>query len=147
MRMKGFCRLSGRFIQGVCVAIAFLPALAGRSATITWVGGSGDWNTATNWSGSAVPNTNDDAIINPAGSVNITHSNGTNTVHSVQCSQPFMMSAGLLAVTTSFTTTNTFSLFGGTLKNATMVDTNGGSVVVLSGAFDGVTLVGTAEVG
>jgi hypothetical protein len=41
-------------------------------STVSWVGGSGDWDTASNWSGGQVPGPADDAVIAAAGA-KVTH--------------------------------------------------------------------------
>jgi hypothetical protein len=65
-----------------CRAIR-LEALEDRTvpSTVNWVGGSGDWGTASNWLDARtgthhVPTASDDAIINVAG-VTVTHARGT----------------------------------------------------------------------
>src|ERR1035441_9294626 len=70
----------------------FLPSLHG--ATVTWVGGSGDWNTTANWSTGALPGTGDDAVVGPGPAITVTHSTGAHTVRSVQSQQAFMLSGG-----------------------------------------------------
>ena len=47
------------------LALAFLVLSCAhtRSAVISWIGGSGDWNTATNWSAGALPGPDDDVVI------------------------------------------------------------------------------------
>ena len=52
-------------------------------AIITWIGGTGDWSTAANWSTGTVPGAGDDVVI-PSGSV-VTHtSNSAETVYSLR---------------------------------------------------------------
>ena len=52
-------------------------------ATVSWIGGSGDWNTAANWRDDALvnrlPGPDDDAVIDVAG-ISVTHTSGTHTV-------------------------------------------------------------------
>jgi hypothetical protein len=44
-----------RRIALISTAVGALPCLAFAQTTYTWNGGSGDWNTATNWTPNAVP--------------------------------------------------------------------------------------------
>ena len=125
--------------------LTFLPSLHG--ATVTWVGGSGDWNTATNWSTASLPGTNDDVVIGVGASITVTHSSGTHTVNSVQSQQAFVLSGGSLTVSNTFLASNTFTLSGGTLATATVVMTNGISLVVSSGTLNGVAVNGVLDVG
>src|SRR5580704_14309007 len=41
-------------------------------ANITWNGGAGDWNTASDWSSASIPGTADTALIAAAGSYTVT---------------------------------------------------------------------------
>src|SRR5580692_1201155 len=52
---------------------------------VDWINpAGGDWDTPANWSTGAVPTASEDAVIDVAGSVTITHSlNTTDIVHSV----------------------------------------------------------------
>ena len=119
------------------------------AATVTWIGGSGDWNTVTNWSTGALPGVNDNVIIAPAGNITVTHSSGTHTVNSIQSTEAFVLSGGLLAVATTFLASNTFTLSGGTLQTATVTTTNGASLIVSgsSSTLGGVTINGVLDVG
>ena len=129
-----------RILLGVfffCCPI-FLPAL--HAATVTWIGGSGDWNTTANWSTGDLPGAGDDVVVGPGPAITVTHSSGADTVHSIQSQQAFVLSGGALAVSTTFQASNTFTLSGGTLQSATVVATNGFPLVVQSGTLDGVTI-------
>src|ERR1035438_9306540 len=117
------------------------------AATVSWVGGSGDWNTVTNWSTGILPGTNDNVVISPAATITVTHSAGTHTVNSIQSTKAFVLSGGLLAVTTTFQASNTFTLSGGTLQTATVTTTNGATFIVQSGTLNGVTVNGVMDVG
>ena len=127
--------------------LTFLPALYG--ATVTWIGGSGDWNTATNWSIGALPGTNDNVVIGAGASITVTHSAGTHTVNSVQSQQAFVLSGGSLTVSNTFQASNTFTLSGGMLATATVVMINGAWLIVSgsSGTLNGVTVNGVLDVG
>src|ERR1017187_5075891 len=114
--MKRICM----FLAGLWfLFLTFLPALHG--ATVTWVGGSGDWNTATNWSTGLLPGTNDNVVIGAGASITVTHSSGTHTVNSVQSQQAVVLSGGSLTASNSVQVNNTFTLAGGTLAQATIL--------------------------
>src|ERR1017187_9545618 len=118
--MKRICM----FLAGLWfLFLTFLPALHG--ATVTWVGGSGDWNTAANWSTGSLPGTNDNVVIGAGASITVTHSSGTHTVNSVQSQQAFVLSGGSLTVSNTFLASNTFILSGGTLATATVCHHHG----------------------
>lgn len=94
-----------------------------------------------------VPVAGDDAVINvPA--VTVTHASGTHTAQSLTINNPFTLSGGTLIVTGNLVqqNTNTFTMTGGILRNATVV---GGAVLVAAGTdgkvLDGVTLGGTVD--
>ena len=55
----------------------YCDANAAASYSKTWVGGSGDWNTTSNWSGGTLPGASDDVLI-PTG-VSVTPSSGSHT--------------------------------------------------------------------
>jgi len=60
----------------ITAILAFLSAGMLNSATITFVGGTNDWNTTSNWSPAQVPTTSDDVVI-PTG-FNVTTSDAVN---------------------------------------------------------------------
>jgi hypothetical protein len=41
------------------------------AATVSWIAGSGVWNTASNWSTGASPGPSDDAVISPDGTLTV----------------------------------------------------------------------------
>ena len=115
----------------VCCAVLLMTAWAAGAATVSWVGGSGDWNTVTNWNTGALPGTNDDVVIGAGASITVTHSSGTHTVNSIQSQQAFVLSGGSLTVSNTVQVNNTFTFSGGTLAQATILQgTNGGSFVL-----------------
>src|ERR1035438_9499530 len=119
-----------------------------NAATVTWVGGSGDWNTVTNWSTGALPGTNDNVLIGSGPAITVTHSSGTHTVQSITNQQAFSLSGGTLTVSNIFQTTKTLTLSGGTLQTATVVTSSGASLTVSSsGTLSGVTVNGVLDVG
>lgn len=60
---------------GFLVSLFFLPQTI-QAATVTWVGTSGTWETASKWSSGSVPTSTDDVIINSSTSVTVTLSSG-----------------------------------------------------------------------
>lgn len=58
----------GNWLIGLLLFVGFLIPGSVFGATITWNGGSGDWNTAGNWDTASVPTSGDTVIIN-SGSV------------------------------------------------------------------------------
>jgi hypothetical protein len=69
-------------------------------STVTWINPSGgDWDTPGNWNTGSVPGPADDAVINVAGNVQITHSQKvTDNVKSITGSDPLSISGGSLQV-------------------------------------------------
>ena len=69
-----------------------------RAGTVNWVGQSGDWSVAANWSTGALPGPSDDVVIPAGASIIVTHSTGSDSVNSVVSYQPFTLSGGSLSV-------------------------------------------------
>jgi hypothetical protein len=118
--------------------------------TVFWVGGSGDWNVATNWNTGAVPGTNDDILINVQGDIIVTHSAGTHISRSLFSQNAIMLSGGSLTVSNTVQVNNGLTLSGGTLRAATVLPGTGGQGIVAfgsGGALDGVTLNGEMDIG
>jgi hypothetical protein len=130
-----------------------LEALENRiaPATVSWINaGGGDWDTASNWRDdqgiNRLPGPNDDAVINVAGNVTITHSQGvTDTIKSLTASDPVILSGGTLRVASSLSDTSAMTLSGGTLAGASVAS---GTVLNVNSnsTLDGVTLSGDMEV-
>ena len=140
----------GRRLAGSLTTLLLLTLClnTARSATVTWVNpAGGDWNDTNNWSTGALPGAGDDVIIPPGSPITVTHSTGTDTIHSLQNNQAFTLSGGSLTIATTLLASNTVTLSGGTLRTATIVTTNGASLVVSSGTLDGATVNGTLDVG
>ena len=91
-------------------------------STVYWNNAAGgDWDTASNWEGGALPGSGDDAVINEPGGVVITHSqNTTDTINSLTANDPITLSSGTLSIGTSLNDSSAVSLAGGTLANATI---------------------------
>jgi hypothetical protein len=100
-----------------------------KAATVSWVGVSGDWNTAANWSAGAVPGPEDEVLVDVPGTITITHSSGAHSVRSILCQEAFTLSGGALVGTTN------------------LQGTNGQSVIATSadGWLSGVTLNGNID--
>jgi len=116
--------------------------------TINWTGlASGDWAAAANWTDTSgvhrLPISTDDVFI--GGGNTVTHSTGSDTIHSLLSNGALVLSGGALTDTTTLEATSTFTLSGGTLNQATVAaDTtitgtgSGGSLgaVTLQGILD-----------
>lgn len=86
-------------------------------STVHWIGGSGDWSVGTHWDTGHVPGAMDDVVINVTG-VTVTHSTGTDSVHSLTSQDAFVLSGGTLSLAMSSVINNTFTLSGGALLGA-----------------------------
>jgi YD repeat-containing protein len=128
-----------------------LERLEDRIAPVTdlWINsGGGNWGTASNWS-TGLPSSVSDVVIPALGSgITITHSTGSDTVHSVTSGTKLTLTAGTLNVTGNVQMSSgaTFILQGGTLSNATVA---AGSTLTLTGSggtLAGVTIASGATV-
>src|SRR5262249_4713877 len=92
-------------------------------AAVTWVGGSADWNTVSNWSDGTVnrlAGPTADAVINTSGMTG-TPPAGSHTVHSLTSKAAINLTGGTLTVNGAFQETGaTLALLGGTLANAVL---------------------------
>src|SRR6516162_5949358 len=99
-------------------------------STVTWIGGSGDWDTASNWSDGTtkrLPGPADDAVINITG-ISVTHlTTATDSVHSLTSKAAIVVGAGSLSVASASTISSTLDFDGGTLT--------GPGVLAVSGLF------------
>jgi RHS repeat-associated protein len=131
----------------------YAETLEGRvlPSTVTWINpAGGDWDTAANWQDdkgvNRLPGPNDDAVINVAGNVTITHSqNVTDTIKSLTAGDPLTLSGGTLSVSGNLSNSSPITLSGGTLTNATVLS---GTLLTATGnsTLDGVTLGGDLEI-
>lgn len=134
-----------------CALSWFLASGLGllRAATIEWIGGSGDWNTATNWSSSALPGPEDDVVIDVPDLVTVTHASGDHTVRSIVCEEAFTLSGGALSASGTMQIGSALTLSGGTLRNTTVAEGSSGEGLVVAtssgGTLDGVTLNARVE--
>ena len=99
-----------RFVS-VFAAVALLTFHV-SAATVSWVGSSGDWNIATNWSTGALPGAADDVVIDRPGALTITHSAGAHTVRSIQSEEALTVSGGSLTVSNTVQVNAPFHLAG-----------------------------------
>jgi hypothetical protein len=85
-------------------------------STVSWVNtAGGNWSTASNWSTGRLPGILDDVVIDVSGDVTITHSSGTDLVHSLTSNDRLAVSGGYLNVADASTLNSTLTLSGGTL--------------------------------
>src|ERR1035438_4929201 len=112
-------------VLGWFFCVPFYPSPL-AAATVFWAGSSGDWNTATNWSGGVLPGTNDDVVIGPGPVITVTHASGTHAVKSIQSQQVLTLSGGSLRVSNTVQVNNAFVLSGGTLQGATVLQSTNG---------------------
>jgi hypothetical protein len=106
-----------------------------QAATVSWIGGSGDWDSTANWSSApALPGPDDDVVIEQAGDITVTHSSGAHSVKSILSQEAFVLSGGSVTVANTIQVNNGFILAGGTLVGATVLQgTNGQGIVLASG--------------
>jgi hypothetical protein len=89
-------------------------------SVVSWVGGSGDWDTASNWSTGSLPTAADDVVINVANVDNlaITHNRSrTDIVHSLNVGNStysLSLSNGTLSLATASTIGGALTVSGGT---------------------------------
>jgi hypothetical protein len=94
--------------------------------TVFWINTSGgDWSTATNWSTGKVPGATDDVVIDEPGNVTITHSGGTDSIHSLQSEDALVLSGGSLSLATASTLDSAFTFSNGTVSGAGDLTVNG----------------------
>ena len=137
------CRLGRRLGRRTCPRIEQLEDRR-LLATVEWIGGSGDWNTAANWLDATnltnhVPLAIDDVVINAG--VTVTHSSGDQTVLSIQSDASLAVSGGNLTVNGNLTNAGNIQIQGGTLtlsgtdwSNVETVSINSGTLN-LGGSF------------
>src|SRR5690348_2869570 len=95
--------------------LSILMVTSGLAATVSWVAGSGNWNTPTNWSTGVLPGPTDDVVISPTNaSIFVTHS-GSHTINSLMSQVAFQLTGGTLTISNTCQVNNVFSLSGGIL--------------------------------
>jgi CHAT domain-containing protein len=99
-RCDSYVKLGNHFPFAKLI-LALLVVLASwfsaKGATVTWFGGSGDWNTTNNWSTHALPATGDNVVIGVGPSITVTHTSGTHSVNSIQNYTPSLSVLGRCA--------------------------------------------------
>lgn len=119
--------------------------------TISWIGASGDWNTAASWSTGSVPSGVDTAVIATAGSVTI----GVAAGESVVIADVIVGAAGnVLDVEGTLTPSDTVTINTGsinlgskaTIDGGTIIDTTGTGIIGSGGTFDSVTIQGPLNI-
>jgi hypothetical protein len=100
------------------------------STTVTWTAtSSGDWSNAANWSGDAVPNSNDNVTIATSSVQTITYDSGNDTINELSVGNDhFIMAAGSLEILTTATFDDGFIQTGGTLENGTLTVLKSGTL-------------------
>ena len=96
-----------------------LTLTAAAHPVITWTGGSsGDWNTAGNWQGGAVPNSSDDVIVGSGSTVTI--SSGSTSIDAlISVAGTLQISPGAsLTLAAASSVAGTLIMEGSTLQNA-----------------------------
>ena len=112
----------------------------------------GDFDTATNWVGSVVPGSNDDAVINLPGTGTVTHNPGnSDTIQSLttNAATSLDLASGTLTLTTASTIGGSLNLSGGTIAGAGALTVNAlnwtsGSLSDLLKATGSSTITGTS---
>src|SRR5262245_29372732 len=96
---------------------ARLEALEDRlaPAVVTWVGGSGDWDTPSHWSTGSLPTPADDVQINTPG-ITVSHTQfNTDVVHSLTSKAALSITAGTLSLAASSSISGGLTLSGAIL--------------------------------
>ncbi|MDB5319981.1 MAG: tandem-95 repeat protein, partial [Phycisphaerales bacterium] len=133
---------------GCALGVLSVASIA-RAASVSWVpDADGAWITPTNWSSNpALPGAADDVAISLAGDRLITLSGGsTQTIKSLNSNERLLLSGSTLVVGTTAQLTNTLTLSGATLRGGAYTMSGGGSIIVQSGTFDGLTVNGPIDV-
>jgi hypothetical protein len=132
-------RMIARVVSAGMVAAALLPAVAQAQTLFTWNGGSGNWFSNTNWSGTSGPSIVWD---NPAPSPRafFTAGSGTLTVNgNVALSESGTAAAGM-----NFLQSGTWTLSSGSIRGDTWAfGTSGSSTIRLT--LDNVALLGKTQ--
>ena len=94
-------------------------------SAVSWDGGGGDlnWNTPENWSGDALPGSDDDVTIDIPG-INAAVFNASGTIHSLTSSEEIVIQGGTLDIAASSSIAS-LTQFGGTLTGTGDIDVAG----------------------
>ena len=108
--------LGGAALAAACLAVPIMPSA--HAATVTWSGASGaDWDTGSNWSGSAKPATADTALFNLTGITSVTNATADQTITGINFD-------------TNIASTGAFTL--GTTGGNKLTLQHGGTIQILS---------------
>lgn len=107
--------------------------------TVSWnVNAGGDWETASNWSSGALPNSSDGVVISTADVQNITHNSGSDIIDKLEVGQDFFtLGGGSLDILTEATFADGYTQTGGTLTVGVIGIT--GNAKLLGGESEGAT--------
>jgi hypothetical protein len=83
--------IKGELLPFLRLLLLLLPL---STSTVSSIGGSGDWNTAADWSTGALAEANGDVVIDLLGDIVVTLAAGTHTIRSIQCQEGFVLSGG-----------------------------------------------------
>jgi hypothetical protein len=116
---------------------------------IAWANVSGgDWDTAANWQGGAIPGPGDDAVIAIAVSNPITHAqNIPDSINSLSITggAPLTLSGGALQIAGTLDSNGSVTLSGGTLANATVTAATTITGSTSAGTLSAITLAGILD--
>ena len=105
------------------------------SYAVSWINpNGGDWSNPANWDSGVVPGVGDNVVIdvtNSSGAMpTITYDSGTTEIASLVSMNPLTLAGGSLTVDTTLEVDNTFTLAGGTLVSAEVVNGPGSEPIV-----------------
>ena len=106
----------------------------------------GSWEVPENWSTGSVPGSSDDVIID-RGAANpvITINSGEQLIRSLKSTEAMTLVGGILTVEQTLLVSNTVTLAGGTLKDATVVTGTELVLTAAGGTLDSVTVNGDLD--
>ena len=106
---------------------------------MSWVAGaSGDWDVSANWNcNPALPGPADDVTINPLSAITVTHSQGSDSINSLNCGDALLFSGGALSIAGTSQLTGTLTINGGA------INFNGTGGVAGTASLSGGTLAGS----
>jgi membrane-associated phospholipid phosphatase len=100
----------------------------------------GNWSDPTNWQSGFVPGFNDDVLIDVTDSQGdrptIAYDSGNTEIHRLVLRNPMVLAGGTLQVDSTVEVDNTFTLDGGTLRDADVIDGTGNQPIVVAGFSD-----------
>jgi hypothetical protein len=132
--------------------VIFPLFLSGGEITTTtryWIGGTGFWDVASNWTGNVLPSLTDDVIIDVAGDITTTHRSGNTQINSLLSEEAFVLSGGTITVTEDVSLNSSYTLSGGTLTagGTVLLAGNGSWYEGTMAATEGITNTGSLAIG